>query len=225
MKKKGYWLLVLHAHLPYVRHPERPAYLEERWLFEALTECYIPLTISWLRLRDADIAFRLTLSLSPPLAAMLTDPLLQDRYLRHLELLLQLAAREEKRTQLDPDLGPLAIMYRENLEQTREFFRDRWGCQIIAAWQSLALSGHLELWTSAATHAFLPYVTEASWVPQIRTGFREHRRIFGQDPRGIWLPECAYMPGLEKTLAREGLRFFVVDTGAFDRSVPGPANV
>ena len=35
--------LVLHAHLPYVRHLEYPRFLEEDWLFEALHETYIPL--------------------------------------------------------------------------------------------------------------------------------------------------------------------------------------
>ena len=35
--------LVLHAHLPFVRHPEHDEFLEEDWLFEAITETYIPL--------------------------------------------------------------------------------------------------------------------------------------------------------------------------------------
>jgi len=39
----GYWCPVLHAHLPYVRHPEHPEFLEEDWFFEALTETYVPL--------------------------------------------------------------------------------------------------------------------------------------------------------------------------------------
>ena len=40
---QGYLSLVLHAHLPFVRHPEHEAFLEESWLFEAITEAYIPL--------------------------------------------------------------------------------------------------------------------------------------------------------------------------------------
>jgi len=39
----GYLCLVLHAHLPYVRHPEYDDFLEEDWLYEAITETYIPL--------------------------------------------------------------------------------------------------------------------------------------------------------------------------------------
>ena len=36
--EKGYLSLVLHAHLPYVRHPEYEEFLEEDWLYEAITE-------------------------------------------------------------------------------------------------------------------------------------------------------------------------------------------
>jgi len=38
----GYVALVLHAHLPFVRHPESDYVLEEEWLYEAITETYIP---------------------------------------------------------------------------------------------------------------------------------------------------------------------------------------
>ena len=33
MNKKGYVSFVLHAHLPFVHHPESEDYLEEQWLF------------------------------------------------------------------------------------------------------------------------------------------------------------------------------------------------
>ena len=42
--RKGYLALVLHAHLPFVRHPEYPEFLEEDWLFEAISETYVPLS-------------------------------------------------------------------------------------------------------------------------------------------------------------------------------------
>ena len=74
---KGYLLLVLHAHLPYVRHPEYDRFLEERWFFEAVTETYIPLIKFFDRLRDEGKPFKLTLSISPTLANMMEDPLLR----------------------------------------------------------------------------------------------------------------------------------------------------
>ena len=81
---KGYLSIVLHAHLPYVRHPEHDRFLEENWLYEAITETYLPLIQvmeGWLR---DGLNTRLTMTLSPTLCAMLMDPLLPDRYVRHL---------------------------------------------------------------------------------------------------------------------------------------------
>ena len=49
---QGHLALVLHAHLPFVRHPEHEKFLEETWLFEAITESYVPLIQimdGWLR--------------------------------------------------------------------------------------------------------------------------------------------------------------------------------
>ena len=40
---QGYFALILHAHLPFVRHPEDPTVMEERWLYEAITGTYLPL--------------------------------------------------------------------------------------------------------------------------------------------------------------------------------------
>ena len=51
----GYLSFVLHAHLPYVRHPEYKEFLEEDWLYEAITETYIPL-LEYFHLRYNDWA-------------------------------------------------------------------------------------------------------------------------------------------------------------------------
>ena len=77
--EKGYLALVLHAHLPYVRHPEYEDFLEEDWLYEAITETYIPLLNIFEDLLKDGVDFRLTMSITPTLASMLTDELLQNR--------------------------------------------------------------------------------------------------------------------------------------------------
>jgi len=58
--RKGYLALVLHAHLPFVRHPEYPEFLEEDWLFEAITETYVPLWQVFEGLVRDGVPFRLT---------------------------------------------------------------------------------------------------------------------------------------------------------------------
>jgi len=89
--EKGYLALVLHAHLPYVRHPEYEDFLEEDWFYEAITETYIPLLKVFEGLVADGVDFRLTMSITPTLAAMFIDPLLQDRYLQHLDKLIELS--------------------------------------------------------------------------------------------------------------------------------------
>src|SRR5579884_2141317 len=95
---KGYLLLVLHAHLPYVRHPEYERFLEERWFFEAVIETSIPLIKFFDQMKAEGVPFKLTLSISPTLANMMADPLLQERCARHIGLSVALAQRETKRT-------------------------------------------------------------------------------------------------------------------------------
>src|SRR5450755_2786585 len=97
-KAKGYLALVLHAHLPFVRHPEEKYFLEENWLFEAITETYIPLIRVFESLIADGVDFRVTMSISPTLASMFSDALLQDRYVRHINKLIVLAQKELDRT-------------------------------------------------------------------------------------------------------------------------------
>src|SRR5437870_4144906 len=86
--ERGYFALVLHAHLPFVRHPEYEDFLEERWLYEAITETYIPLLLVYEKLIEEGIPLRVSMSLTPTLLSMLADPLLQSRYVRHIEKLI-----------------------------------------------------------------------------------------------------------------------------------------
>ena len=62
---QGHLALMLHAHLPFVRHPEHEKFLEENWLFEAITETYVPLIQIMEGWQNDGMKARLTLSLSP----------------------------------------------------------------------------------------------------------------------------------------------------------------
>src|SRR6202035_3526004 len=109
----GYLCLVLHAHLPYVRHPEYDDFLEEDWLYEAITETYIPLLDVFDNLERDGVDWRMTMSVTPTLAAMLSDPLLQYRYVRHIDNLIALARKEIERTRWEPEFNRLAHMYHD----------------------------------------------------------------------------------------------------------------
>ncbi|MCU0782719.1 MAG: DUF1957 domain-containing protein [Verrucomicrobia bacterium] len=219
----GYLSLVLHAHLPFVRHPEHEKFLEEAWLFEAITETYVPL----LQIMDGwardGMATRLTLTLSPTLCAMLLDPLLQDRYERHLRGLIELAEKEIHRTHWDRAFHELAWMYHHRFTTIRDTYL-AYGRNLVGAFQRFQDLGLLEIITTAATHALLPLF--AGHPPTIRAQIltaRDHyRSCFGRDPRGIWLPECAYFEGVEDYLQDANLRWFIMDTHGLLHAQPYP---
>src|SRR5262249_45761247 len=154
----------------------------------------------------------LTLSLTPTLCSMLRDPLLQQRYARHLNGLIELAEKEIHRTQWEKAFHSLAHYYHKQLTRIQETYSALNG-DLVGAIRNFQESGELEIITSSATHAVLPLL--ASHTPSVRAQIliaRDHyQSCFGRDPRGIWIPECAYAEGIENALQEAGLRWFITD--------------
>lgn len=222
-RERGYLALVLHAHLPYVRHPEYDEFLEEDWFFEALTETYIPLVEIYDRLIEDGVDFRVTMSITPSLLSMMTDPLLQYRYLRHLNKLIDLAGREIERTRWMPEFHELALMYFWRLTRARQIFSERYYNNIVAAFRRFQDLGKLEIITCGATHGYLPLMlNRTAQRAQIEIACAHYEKHFGRRPRGIWLPECGYAPGVDELLRDAGIRFFFVDTHGVLFGTPRP---
>jgi len=200
----GYLSLVLHAHLPFVRHPEHPRFLEEDWLYEAIGETYIPLARMMERLLHDGVMFRLTMTMSPPLCEMLVDPLLRDRYRRHAGELLETVRRERRR--IDSKFGKALDLYERSLAESLDYVGRN---DLLAVFRRIQETGSLEIVTCGATHGYLPFVFDPK--PQIRAAVANYRKHFGRAPRGIWLPECAFAPGLDRILAENGIQFFFMD--------------
>ncbi len=173
--------------------------------------------------RRDELDWRLTLTLSPTLCAMLLDPLLQARYVRHLDGLVELADKEVHRTAWDSACHPLAQMYFERFKSLRQTYQ---ACQqnLVAAFGRFQDAGQLEIITSAATHALLPLLADhrPSLRAQILVARDPYRACFGRDPRGIWLPECAYLEGLEPILQEAEIRWFILDTHGLLHARPRP---
>jgi 1,4-alpha-glucan branching enzyme len=221
----GSLALILHAHLPFVRHPEHEHFLEEDWFFEAITECYIPLVRMMQRLVDDGVSFKLTMSITPTLCAMLQDNLLCERYVRHLDLLIDLAEREQKRNRNHPRLRELADFYFTVFRETRRFFVDESRCDLLASFRELRESGGLEIVASAATHGLLPLLLQQSPEAaraQILIGRDSYVDLFGVEPAGFWLPECAYAAGLQSILQEANIRWFILDTHGLLFGKPRP---
>jgi len=223
MQPSGYLCLVLHAHLPFVRHPEHEDFLEEDWLFEAVTECYAPLLMAVERLLDDGVPVKLAMSFTPPLTAMLDDPLLRARLDRYLDSRLDLAQREVERTKNDPAFAPAAAMYRDRFDAVKKYLRERCGGELLNGVRELARDGALEVLGCSATHAFLPLIQQrASQDAQVAAGIASHESFFGRPPAGIWLPECGYAPGVDEVLADHGVRFFFMETHGVLEGRPAP---
>ena len=211
----GYFSLVLHAHLPFVRHPEDPTVMEERWLQEAIVGTYLPLLQTFEGLATDGIPFRCTLSLSAPLITMLTDDLLKLRAAEHIDSLIELGEKEIERTRHEPHYQRLAHMYRDRFASLRHTWRCHEG-NLVGAFRKLQDAGYLEVITSTATHPFFPLM-DRNWAAmraQVQTAAALYQKHFGRTSLGMWLGECGYIPGVDELLREAAVRYFLVDTHA-----------
>ena len=223
------FVLALHSHLPYVlRHGRWPHGSD--WLCEAALDTYLPLLEKVHELASRDVRAPLTLSISPVLANQLADPFfgseLDAFFAQRLE-----ACGEARRTLPetgDGALVPLVAFWEARFRRLRARFEAE-GRDIAAAFARLEAGGHLEVMTCAATHGYLPLLARDESIGlQLAVAVAEHRRLFGREPAGCWLPECAYRPGgwwepqpgvphpgpragIEEHLAEAGIKFFFTD--------------
>lgn len=221
--ERGALLLVLHAHLPYVRDVDRVS-LEGDWLPEAVAGAYLPLLEALERLADDGVPSRLTVSISPTLLAMLEDPLLRRGVGERLGAFLALAEREVRRTAKDAALGPVARYHRQRLRQALRLWEERFRGGLVSALGRLERAGRIDLITTAATHAFLPLLRHLPQAirAQVKVGVDQHARVLGRRPGGFWLPECGYHPGVEAVLADEELRFTFLEARGLHLAEPRP---
>ncbi len=215
-EEKGYWALVLHQHLPFVRHPEYKVPLEEQWFMEAVLTVYTQLIRVMWNLANDKVDFRLTVSLTPSLLSMMQDPLLKTRAARHIDESIALATRERDNSLEQP--------YHDTVQQilhrfwaAKEVFEAYEG-DLTRAYRDFQDMGKLEVITCPATHMILPlfkHFPEAVRA-EIRLACRQYERVFGRWPRGIWLPENAYAPGIDGFLAEQGIKWFLVNANGVD---------
>jgi 1,4-alpha-glucan branching enzyme len=186
----------------------------EEWLWEAIACVYLPL----LELLD-DTAAPLTVGLTPVLCDQLEalggpagERLVE--YLRGTRLRVHAEDADGLERAGDVELAAEVRRAAGDYERAAAAIESGGG-DLLGAFRRAADSGPLELWTSSATHAVLPMLaTDAGLDLQIATGTASHRRRFGGWRGGLWLPECAYTPGLEHRLAGHGVHVFCVDQTA-----------
>ena len=227
MTDHGYLALVLHAHLPYVRHPEYPEFLEEDWLCSKRSRrrtcrCWTVFD----RLTDDEVPWALTLTLTPPLCAMLRDPLLCASVTCVISTARSSLAEKETvlRVRGRGRAEDTAHFYRARLRDCRRQYLERWGGDLVAAFRGFQDAGNLEIITCAATHGLLPLMENIPQAvrAQIFIARDDYRECFGRDPAGIWLPECAYVGGIDQVLQEANIRWFILDAHGLMYGQPRP---
>jgi 1,4-alpha-glucan branching enzyme len=232
--KIGSFALVLHSHLPYViAHGKWPHGMD--WLNEAASGCYLPILNVLNELVEEGISPQVTIGVTPILCEQLADDSFKKEFPEYLDTKIRAAGvdvKEFSRYGREQEVE-LAHMWEEHYQRIRDDFEHRYQKDLLGAFKKLQDAGHIEIMTCAATHGYLPLLSQDTSVQaQVKQAVKSYRRHFDRDPRGIWLPECAYRPsykwkspaasalgdeayvrkGVEEFLSENGLDYFVIDS-------------
>jgi 1,4-alpha-glucan branching enzyme len=221
--KHAYWGLVLHAHLPYIRHYANNNFLEEDWYYEALFEVYLPLLDLFNRLQKEKVSFQITISISPTLLTMMQDDLLQERALQYADQRIKFLQDEKKRLQSKKEFYPILKMYDDKFKKYRDMLDVELNKNLIREFKKFSDAGMIEILTTVGTHALLPYLPLNAIHSQIQAGIQVYQDCFGKAPRGLWLPECGICTGLDAILKEHKIQFVLVDTHALLLARPFPS--
>ncbi|WP_456367762.1 1,4-alpha-glucan branching protein domain-containing protein [Thermococcus sp.] len=228
----GYFTFVLHTHLPYVRkHGKWP--FGEEWLYEAISESYLPLLMEFERLRNSGVRFQLVVNITPVLMEQLADEYVKGEFEEYLKWKIG-KTREDLDSGKYPENVVRAVL--EHYERVFSYWKAIDG-NVLGKFRELQDEGYIEVITSPATHAYLPLLLRDEAIrAQIANGIATYKKHFGRNPSGMWLSECAYRPegewelpcgrkvrraGLEKFLEEFGIRYFFVESALIDG---GPAS-
>ena len=206
----------------------------EEWLYEAMLGSYIPF-LDVLRSipygqgesgrldSSSELPVSVTIGVTPILLDQLDDDYMREGFIKWTQARIKRADEDRKRFKLtgDEDLECLAGSYFDEYRQALRTFCNDYAGDIVSALAELERRGVVEIITSAATHGYLPLLNEDTSIrAQLAVGCETHEMRFGRPSRGIWLPECAYRPGLEEYLEALGLEYFFVDRHAIEGGAP-----
>jgi 1,4-alpha-glucan branching enzyme len=211
----GYFSLVLHTHMPYVR--KNGAWpVGEDWLFQAMSDTYIPLLGMLAQMENEDISSCMGITMTPVLCEQLADRYIQDRFIEYLKVMAEHTLDDIKDFEYlrDDKRKAMGEAYYEDFRRKLLAFVAIDG-DLLGALASFEQAGLLEIIASSATHAFMPGLTDPRSVKaQVLLGLESHRRRFDVNPAGFWIPECAYRDELEDLLQSEGVSYVLIDPSA-----------
>ena len=74
------------------------------------------------------------------------------------------------------------------------------------------------------TYGYFPilYTTLQTVKAQIAIGVQTYKKYFGKQPRGIWLPECGYVPEADEFLKEFGIEYIITESHGILYADPTP---
>ncbi len=223
---------MFHSHIPYCRKSGMWPFGEE-WLYEAMLGSYIPFldVLRSIPCRDkskqreshSKSSISVTIGVTPILLDQLDDDHMRKGFIKWMQTRIKRAEEDRKRFKRagDKALESLAALYCDEYRDALRTFCNDYAGDIVSALAELQRQGVVEIITSAATHGYLPLLKEDTSIrAQLAVGCESHEMRFGRPSRGIWLPECAYRPGLEEYLEVLGIEYFFLDRHAIEGGAP-----
>jgi 1,4-alpha-glucan branching enzyme len=227
----GSFSLVLHSHLPWVlNHGVWPH--GTSWVNEAAAETYIPILLELYKLVDEGYHPKLTIGLTPVLCEMLRHPSFVEGFMGYLDEKINAAIYDEKDftdNKFEEGRIKLTKWWQEFYERIKENFLNRFNKDVVGAFKNLQDMGLIDIITCGATHGYSPLLSKDTSIDaQFKTAVDNYKHHFGRPPTGVWLAECGYRPGyrwknpisgeeydrpgVEYFLAKNGLKYFFIDT-------------
>ncbi|CAN5174990.1 glycoside hydrolase family 57 protein [soil metagenome] len=205
----GLFTLVLHTHLPWLAHHGRWPVGEE-WLYQSWAASYLPLLRVLRTLAAEDRHALVSLGLTPVVTAQLDDPYCLDG-MSHWLANWKLRAIEATTLHDREALRAFGIRESANAEQAIDEFDKHWRHGVSPLLRQLIDTGTVELLGGPLAHPFQPLLAPRLREFALREGLADAGARFAHTPTGIWAPECAYAPGMERGYAAAGVRHFMVD--------------
>lgn len=229
----GKFAFVLHSHLPYVLSHGRWPHGTD-WLTEAAAETYLPILKILGELIEDGYHPKLTIGLSPVLCEQLNDYSFKEEFVSYLNQKIKAAKLDTEEFQKygQKSMQKNSLYWEKFYSETLNHFNDI-GQDILFEYKKLQDGGYIEIITCGATHGYYPLLSrDESLQAQTKMAVKNYKKHFGQAPKGIWLPECAYRPrynwtppvaingkqesyprkGVDEFLSENGLDFFIIDS-------------
>ncbi|MGC8943890.1 MAG: 1,4-alpha-glucan branching protein domain-containing protein [Caldisericia bacterium] len=207
---KNNLFIFLHSHLPFSLNKGRWPFGEE-WLFEISLSTYLPLLKIFHELKDENIEFNLNLGITPVLMDQLKSEYFKEKFLEYIEIKEKNGLIDYEKYKNNPKIISILDYYMSELNDLKKLY-EKINFDIVDAFNKLQDEGYIEIGTSAITHAYLPLLKyDESREMQIKNGVIVYKKYINKNPNIIWLPECAYKPGIEKILKETGINFFILN--------------